>query len=124
MKPRRDLASVDAALRDQLGQHDGLVVLSVGSPIDEGQCPGPGGRGEVVEQRLDLGPRELGAVSSSKLAPADRIVAEPDAERVAGRELACPGVERQASARPTPGPDAIDQDAITVLGRRWVVRPG
>ena len=47
----------------ELRQDDRLIMLRIGGPIHESQGPGPGGRGELVEQLLRLRSGEFGAVS-------------------------------------------------------------
>ena len=94
-------------------------MIAVPGCIDEGDWALMGTATEIVQQFCALG--ELDVVSTAKLVPTFRIMAEPNAELRAWSDLLDPLVELGVSLTDTARPQPIDEDSCAVrLFRRLI----
>src|SRR5215469_13176818 len=103
----------------RLAQHDGLIVRLIVCGVDEGQRSLPGELPQATDELAFL--RELRLVAAAELLPARRIVAEPFAQLVAGRDLLHPLRDARVGFLHAPWPQPIDEDPSSVVWRRRLV---
>ena len=104
-------ASAQVATQN-LGEHGGVAVIGVTRGEDQREDARPRTAAQVG-QPLAVG-AELGALASAELLEALRLVSVPAPQRIAGRQLACPVIDRSTLARDPARPHAIDEDPVAV----------
>lgn len=101
-RPRANGAS-QLSIAQQLGEHDGVVVLAVTGGVDDGERGAPGATSQLVATLRTGG--ELVAIAGAKLVEALGNVIEPAASLVAGRQLARPLIDAGALVRDPSRPE-------------------
>ena len=99
-----------------ISESNGLVVLLVPGAEQE-RDPACSRASDQLLDELGL-VIELFRIAASELVPARGIVAEPFPELVAGSELLHPPVQRGSLPREPARPQAIDQDAKSIVRSR------
>jgi hypothetical protein len=105
---------------DRVGDHLGLIVLTIARAIDNRDPATPRNRRERVEGLCPSRVGKLRAIACLKLGPARGIVPKPLPEAGTWAEISGPGVEPEFGLGPAPRPNPVDKHTMSIV-RSWIV---